>query len=162
MMHQYTSGSESVPSRSRFKRSGGVCSSPTYTGDWLFSKLHRLAILINSIKPWPMTDCETLAADVILWQGRAVAAKAERDLLLSGGMGGRSTNRPRPNQRSASSPPQRLKNAAWEINYNDKYREEDTGQLQSLTSTSKCNDSASASFDMLRHLDKDTVRRKGI
>ncbi len=49
------SGSESVPSGSRLKRSGGVCLSPTYTGDWLISKSRHLAILSNSIKPWPMT-----------------------------------------------------------------------------------------------------------
>jgi hypothetical protein len=47
-------------------------------------------------------ECDTIAADVILWQGRAVAAKAERDLLLSGGTGGRLTSCPQPNQRSAS------------------------------------------------------------
>jgi hypothetical protein len=45
---------------------------------------------------------DTLAVDVILWQGRAVATKAERDLLLLGGMGGRSTSCPQPNQRSTS------------------------------------------------------------
>ncbi len=45
---------------------------------------------------------DTLAADVILWQGRAVAAKAEQDLLLLGGTGGRLTSCPRPNQRFAS------------------------------------------------------------
>jgi hypothetical protein len=45
---------------------------------------------------------DTLATDVILWQGRAVAAKAERDLLLSGGTGGRSTSCHQPNQRFTS------------------------------------------------------------
>jgi hypothetical protein len=52
----HMSGSKSVLSGSRFKRSGGVCLSPTYTGDWLFGKLRHLVILSNSIKPWPMTD----------------------------------------------------------------------------------------------------------
>jgi hypothetical protein len=55
MMRQPYAGSESVPSRSRFKRSGGACLSPLYTSDWLFSKLRHLGMLINSIKPWPMT-----------------------------------------------------------------------------------------------------------
>jgi hypothetical protein len=49
------SGSESVPSGSRFKRSGGACLSPSYTSDWIFSKSRHLAILSDSIKPWPMT-----------------------------------------------------------------------------------------------------------
>ncbi len=51
--------SESVPSGSRFERSGGACLSPSYTGDWLFSKLRHLAILSDSIKPWPMTLAPT-------------------------------------------------------------------------------------------------------
>ncbi len=50
----HVSGSESVPSGSRFKRSGGACLSLSYTGDWLFSKLGHLAILSDSIEPWPM------------------------------------------------------------------------------------------------------------
>jgi hypothetical protein len=33
--------------------------SPTYTGNWLFSELHHLAILRDSIKPWPMTLAPT-------------------------------------------------------------------------------------------------------
>jgi hypothetical protein len=41
------------------KRSGGACLSPSYTGDWLFSELHHLAILSDSIKPWPMTLAPT-------------------------------------------------------------------------------------------------------
>ncbi len=49
------SGSESVHSGSRFKRSGGACLSPSYTGNWLFHKSRHLAILSDSIKPWPMT-----------------------------------------------------------------------------------------------------------
>jgi hypothetical protein len=49
------SESKSVPSGSRFKRSGGACLSPTYTGNWLFSETRHLAILSDSIKPWPMT-----------------------------------------------------------------------------------------------------------
>ncbi len=52
----HTSWSKSAPSGSRFKRSGGVCSSPTYTSNWLFSKLRHLVILSDSIKPWPMTS----------------------------------------------------------------------------------------------------------
>ena len=59
-----------------------------------------------------------------------------------------------------SSSHQRL-NAAWDIDHDNEYREEGASQRQSLTLTSKCNDSASAPLDMLRHLDKDTVRRKG-
>ncbi len=55
----HTSGSKSVPSRSGFKRSGGACLSPTYTGDWLFIKSHHLVKLSNSIKPWPMTLAPT-------------------------------------------------------------------------------------------------------
>ncbi len=51
----HVSGSESVPSGSRFERSGGACLSPSYTGYWLFSKSRHLAILSDSIKPWPMT-----------------------------------------------------------------------------------------------------------
>jgi hypothetical protein len=39
----------------RFKRSGGACLSPSYISDWLFSESRHLAILSNSIKPWPMT-----------------------------------------------------------------------------------------------------------
>ncbi len=53
------SGSKSVPFGSRFKRSGGVCLSPTYTGNWLFRELHHLVILSDSIKPWPMTLAPT-------------------------------------------------------------------------------------------------------
>jgi hypothetical protein len=49
------SGSESVSSGSRFKRSDGAYLSPSYTSDWLFSKSHHLAILSNSIGPWRMT-----------------------------------------------------------------------------------------------------------
>jgi hypothetical protein len=37
------------------KKSGGACLSPTYISDWLFRKSHYLAILSNSINPWPMT-----------------------------------------------------------------------------------------------------------
>jgi hypothetical protein len=44
----HMSGSKSVPSRSRFERSGGACLSPSYTSDWLFSELRHLAILSNS------------------------------------------------------------------------------------------------------------------
>ncbi len=51
----HTSGSKSVPFGSRFKRSGRACLSPTYIGDWLFSESRHLAILSDSIKPWPMT-----------------------------------------------------------------------------------------------------------
>ncbi len=61
------SGSESVPSGSRFKRSGGACLSPTYTGDWLFSKSRRLVILSDSIKPWPMTAPD---AERLVWAHR--------------------------------------------------------------------------------------------
>jgi hypothetical protein len=49
------SGSKSIPSGSRLNGSHGVCLSPTYTSNWLFSKSLLLAILSNSIKPWPMT-----------------------------------------------------------------------------------------------------------
>jgi hypothetical protein len=38
------SGSKSVSSESRFKRSGGVSLSPSYTSDWCVSKLRHLAI----------------------------------------------------------------------------------------------------------------------
>ncbi len=55
----HVSGSKSVPSGNRFKRSSGVCLSPSYTGDWLFTKSHCLAILSNSIEPWPMTLAPT-------------------------------------------------------------------------------------------------------
>ncbi len=51
----HLSGSKSVPSGSKFERSGGACLSPTYTSGWLFSKSRHLAILSDSIKPWPMT-----------------------------------------------------------------------------------------------------------
>jgi hypothetical protein len=44
----HVSGSESVPSGSRFKRSGGACLSPLYTSNWLVSELRHLAILSNS------------------------------------------------------------------------------------------------------------------
>ncbi len=55
----HVSGSKSVPSGSRFERSGGACLSPSYTRDWLFSKFRHLAILSNGIKPWPMTLAPT-------------------------------------------------------------------------------------------------------
>jgi hypothetical protein len=60
----HVSGSKSVPSESRFERSGGACLSPSYTSDWLFSKLRHLAILSNSIKPWPMTKTGKVTAVV--------------------------------------------------------------------------------------------------
>jgi hypothetical protein len=46
----HVSGSKSVPSGSRFERSGGACLSPLYTSGWLVSKpaLH-LAMLSDSI-----------------------------------------------------------------------------------------------------------------
>ncbi len=48
-----------------------------YTGDWLFSKSRHLAILSNSIKPWPMTrvdercvmcGCEYRVLDNQVWR----------------------------------------------------------------------------------------------
>jgi hypothetical protein len=45
----HMSGSESVPSESRFKRSCGACLSPPYASNWLISKPRRLAILRDSI-----------------------------------------------------------------------------------------------------------------
>jgi hypothetical protein len=53
------SGSKFVPSGCIFKRSGGACLSPSYTSDWLISELRHLAILSNSIDPWPMTLAPT-------------------------------------------------------------------------------------------------------
>jgi hypothetical protein len=55
----HVSGSKSVPSRSRFERSGGACLSPSYTSNWLFSKSRHLPLLSDSIKPWPMTLAPT-------------------------------------------------------------------------------------------------------
>ena len=66
---------------------------------------------------------KTLTADVILWQGRAVAAKVEQDLLLLGGTGGRAASCPRPNQRSMSSSHQKP-NAAWDVDHGNEYGEE--------------------------------------
>ncbi len=52
-------GSECIPCGSRFEGSAGVSLSPSYTSDWVFSKSRYLAILSDSIKPWPMTLAPT-------------------------------------------------------------------------------------------------------
>ncbi len=52
-----------IQSGSRFKRSGVACLSPSYTGNWVFSKLGHLAILSNSIEPWPMTKGKKVTFD---------------------------------------------------------------------------------------------------
>ncbi len=40
---------------SRFKISCSACLSPSYTSNWLSSKLHHLEILSDNTQPWPMT-----------------------------------------------------------------------------------------------------------